>query len=144
MKDSNKNKLQQKICAIFQRTFNTILHIFSKLCVSLKRYTSTTEKDLFEKEKCGKFGKIDSVLINLYICKLKRKTMKDIGEFLRIVFTGDTKTQLIKGVGKDVSSDVDLTNQLYSGMDNQKEFTISKNGKKYKVTQLGNYESCIK
>lgn len=53
-----KNKLQQKICAMFQRTIQFSLHIFSKLCVSLKRDTNTTEKDLCEKDKCGKFGKI--------------------------------------------------------------------------------------
>jgi len=56
--DWSKLTLQQKICAIFQRTYQRILHIFSTLCVSLKRTDSTTEKDLCEKEKCGKFEKI--------------------------------------------------------------------------------------
>lgn len=83
--DWSKLTLQQKICAISQRTFNAILHIFSKLCVSLKRDTSTTEKDLCEKEKCGKFEKIKRVNI-LEIMTNYQKTFLSIS--LIIIFVG--------------------------------------------------------
>jgi len=53
-----KNKLQQKICAIFQRTTNAILHIFSALCVSLKKSDTTVG----ENGKCGKFGEIKKIV----------------------------------------------------------------------------------
>lgn len=39
-----KNKFQQKICAMFQRTYQRSLHIFSTLCVSLKRDNNTENK----------------------------------------------------------------------------------------------------
>ena len=72
-----KNKLQQKICAIFQRTIQPILHIFSKLCVSLKR-DNTTEKELCEKEKCGKFEKFVEYLIRLFPkhIQMEKRTIK--------------------------------------------------------------------
>ena len=44
-----KNKLQSIIKHIKTMFYNL------KLCVSLKRDNSTTEKDLCEKENCGKF-----------------------------------------------------------------------------------------
>ena len=52
---TKENKLQQKICAMFQRTIHFTLHIFSKLCVSLKKGSTTTENNLCENEKNYKY-----------------------------------------------------------------------------------------
>jgi hypothetical protein len=62
-----KNKLQR-----FIKHIKTMLYKLW-LCVSLKRDTNTTEKDLHEKEKCGKIGKIVFKLLgeNFMIWNLK-------------------------------------------------------------------------
>lgn len=58
----NKNKLQQKICAIFQRTINAILHIFSTLYVSLKT-DNRQERDRLKRIK--RIGKIRKDIIEI-------------------------------------------------------------------------------
>ena len=50
--DIMKNKLQSIIKHIKTMFYNL------KFCVSLKKDNTTTEKDLCEKENCGKFGKL--------------------------------------------------------------------------------------
>ena len=60
-----KKGLQEKICAIFQRTVQLTLHIFSTLCASFRKSTTT--------KKClGENGKIDKNL-NYFIKKHPNK-----------------------------------------------------------------------
>ena len=70
-----KNKLQQIIKHIKTMFYNLWL------CVSLKRDDTKTEKDLFEKEKCGKIGKIindwlNKIKIRIYLHKTKKELIK--------------------------------------------------------------------
>ena len=74
---------------------------------------------------------------------MKNKTLKKIMEFLRVIITGDTRTKLIKGCGRDIVDDFELTKQLYDKMDYEKEFIISNNGKTYKVTQIGSFGAIV-
>ena len=55
-----KNKLQSIIKHIKTMFYNL------KLCVSLKKIDNTTEKDLCEKEKCGKFDDKKTVDFSCY------------------------------------------------------------------------------
>lgn len=57
-------------------------------------------------------------------------------KFIIDILTGNTKTELISGIGKTITSDIDLTRDLYDNIDKNKTFEISKNGKRYKITQL--------
>ena len=49
-----KKGLQEKICAIFQRTVQLTLHIFSTLCASFRK-SPTTKKCLEKNEKVDRF-----------------------------------------------------------------------------------------
>ena len=72
--DCSQLRLQQKICAMFQRIIQFALHIFSKLCVSLKKGSTTTENNLCENEKIGKFEKIYSDDYKTYLNLMKKTT----------------------------------------------------------------------
>lgn len=63
-----------------------------------------------------------------------KKNFKNTG--LYRVLTGDTKTAQVSKSAVNVVFDRDLSAQIYSKMDNSKEFTIQKGDKKYTVRQL--------
>lgn len=57
------------------------------------------------------------------------------GKFYKIL-TGNTKTVQVSGSAVNIVFDKNLSSQVYSKLDNSKEFSVEKDGKKYIVRQL--------
>ena len=79
------------------------------------------------------WNKICSIFAELNLSIMK-KIFKN-GNIYRII-TGKTKTAQVSGSAIDIVFDRNLSSQVYSKIDNYKEFSIEKSGKKYTVRQL--------
>jgi len=84
-----KNKLQQKI-----KTIKTVF--IRMLCVSLKKDSTTTENNLCEYEKIGKFEKIKKNMKKLFNIGVKRQETS----FCELEYIEKANENMIKNWGK--------------------------------------------
>jgi hypothetical protein len=79
------------------------------------------------------WNKICSIFVYIKL-SLMKKTFKN-GKIYKIL-TGNTKTVQVSSSAVNIVFDRNLSAQVYSKLDNSKEFSVEKDGKRYIVRQL--------